>query len=630
MRRLIAIVLPAAAVAWGGGGACGGGGGTAVATDPGADPWADLPASHDAADPGGPADVAAPDDGPVADTPAPDPIADPPSDPAPDHAPDPQPDSQPDPEPDPQPDPASDPAPEAGPPPGCDRAGLDVTSLLIDGIDNREEVAPGKIVTLLTIFRVSAPAGCPGCRVQVLFGVEGEAVGCIDAGAPAACPGATDDAGGITFAAPSVPGTWNVIAYAALAATCGDAYDAFDADPDGRTVVGVLTVTGECAPGQCPGDECPGAECGDIGMECDTWGDGCGRPLSCGPCLFGGSCSAWGRCTGPCQEGLFEVSQPSLNWGGAVASSKPGAPVQVQFEARVGNPDSCVGCARQVVVAIDGKPGPCVEVGAPGKCPDAVAPGVVASVTAPSVPGTFAVEAAATSAPGGCADAPAAIPSAPRVVVGTVKVHGGCDPGTCADASRECGPLDDGCGFELECGTCKPGDLCGPAGACGCSDWDPAEPNGSPGAAFDLGEADDHDDTSLRETDGSLRAGDADWYRLHALDVAFAFLDPYVRVEPVLPVPYRLEVAYVCGGVSGLPAPHEDATCTAAADVDLTAVAGAGAVVKGYRCDSEGGPLVVSIDPGCPGMDGSGDLFVGVTSLAADGACSAYRLTLRL
>ena len=38
---------------------------------------------------------------------------------------------------------------------------------------------------------------------------------------------------------------------------------------------------------------------------------------------------------------------------------------------------------------------------------------------------------------------------------------GGCTPATCAELSAECGPMPDGCGGVLECGSCGDGEYCG-------------------------------------------------------------------------------------------------------------------------------------------------------------------------
>jgi len=46
-----------------------------------------------------------------------------------------------------------------------------------------------------------------------------------------------------------------------------------------------------------------------------------------------------------------------------------------------------------------------------------------------------------------------------------------CTPIACSDVSRNCGPLDDGCGHMLDCGSCTAPATCGgmgTAGVCGC------------------------------------------------------------------------------------------------------------------------------------------------------------------
>jgi len=213
-------------------------------------------------------------------------------------------------------------------------------------------------------------------------------------------------------------------------------------------------------------------------------------------------------------------------------------------------------------------------------------------------------------------------------------VHAGCDPHDCAGLGLACGPGDDGCGADIDCGACGAGDLCYPAGQCGCTGADAHEPDGTPAAAWYAGQIDDKDSTSQREWPLSLAPGDADWVRVDALDAAMAFIDPFVRVTPGLPVPFRLEVAYACNdGATAVLTTHPEATCTAQAGIDLGDADGAAGVHPGYACESTGGPLLVSFGPKC-GLtaDDSGRVYIGVTSLAAagTGACSAYAIGFRL
>ena len=57
-----------------------------------------------------------------------------------------------------------------------------------------------------------------------------------------------------------------------------------------------------------------------------------------------------------------------------------------------------------------------------------------------------------------------------------------CVPTTCAAAGRVCGPLADGCGMTLSCGTCATGQVCNPAGQCvqDCPVCPPVPPGGFP------------------------------------------------------------------------------------------------------------------------------------------------------
>lgn len=72
----------------------------------------------------------------------------------------------------------------------------------------------------------------------------------------------------------------------------------------------------------------------------------------------------------------------------------------------------------------------------------------------------------------------------------------GCAPTTsCAAAGYECGPLDDGCGNTLECGACMGTSWCGGAGVanqCGCTPSGIAGPNAAEDGASVEGTADDY------------------------------------------------------------------------------------------------------------------------------------------
>lgn len=515
-------------------------------------------------------------------------------------------------------------APDDAGPPGCEER-LTFRSLMLDGIDNREDVTPGKAVTAVAMFRISNPPDCAGCRRQVVLGVEDRPDGCVDAGVPATCPQVSEGAGGLVLQAPAVPGTWNVTAYDAAAEACGTAMDAFLMDPAGRVAVGVLTVAGECGPGQCPPPGCLARSCDDLGKECGSWGDGCGRPQDCGTCPGGWTCSPWGRCEGPCEDGVLQPGIIRLNGGGAVASSPPGAAVDAHIEMLIGGPDDCVDCPARVVLAVGGEAVWCREAGLLPACPDAIEVVYEGTFTAPFSPGEHAVELAMAAGPGDCADGGAGVlaQASKRVKVGSLVVHAGCQPLPCPQLGRECGPADDGCGAAIECGACDAGLLCTAGGQCGCEDADPCEPNEEPVSAFDLGQTTDSDAASARVLTGALAAGEADWFVLAVEDKAMALVDPWVRVAPGLPVPFRLAVAWVCAD-GGTAAIDPAATCGPAAKVDL----GALGEHPGMTCESTGHPVEVSFGPSCTLADDSGTVYIGVE--ASGGGCSAYELSLHM
>jgi hypothetical protein len=64
---------------------------------------------------------------------------------------------------------------------------------------------------------------------------------------------------------------------------------------------------------------------------------------------------------------------------------------------------------------------------------------------------------AATNMPEGSTELPDAAASAPDAMIGT----GPCTRTTCAASGFNCGMVGDGCGAMLDCGSCKPDQVCG-------------------------------------------------------------------------------------------------------------------------------------------------------------------------
>ncbi len=463
-------------------------------------------------------------------------------------------------------------------------------------------------------YRLAAGTWCPACARQVVLGSGPVALACEETGKAAQCPNTTWSATGGIFTAPPVPGTYLLRAALIAEADCPSALAAFGQAPS--VPVGLLTVEGGCSPWSC---EAMDRECGD-------WGDGCGGFLHCGSCPEGFTCTAQGQCQSPCAEGIFQVSEVSINGSGTAASAAPGKNAPVSLSYAVGNPEDCADCPRFLVVGLEDAPGGCKELGTPPACPATAKGSFTTPVQAPAQAGSYGVYAITTGG-ADCADASAKYASSPyRKKLGTLHVTSGCQPKSCVAMGKDCGSWEDGCDFLLQCGSCAPGKLCDAMGQCYCTSADPYEPNNTPGAAYDLGDHTDKDGESKVTLNGAVH-GEADWFRMGATDVQWAYMEPYVHLVPGLPQKFEVTVAYRC--LDGLfPGTYNEKVtdhCTLATDVSLP---GVGVAETAWICTSTAGEeVVLHFGPHCATMNDSGELYVGVSS---NGPCSSYELDLHL
>ncbi len=509
--------------------------------------------------------------------------------------------------------PGSDPGPDAPSP--CQDGIFAVTDLQLKGNGFAVQAAPGESVLVVASWRVGNPPDCPSCARQIVLGIEDEAAGCMAAGVPRTCPDATEGKGLMSLVAPQGPGTYTVYAASLPASQCSDAKAAYSQAR--KIAVGVLHVGAGCEAPACPETPCTPITCDAIAKTCGTWGDGCRHDLPCGDCPAGTACVLAGLCEGPCAAGILEPSDVHVGGSGPVASAEAGQDVPFTFDLAVGNRPDCEGCERLVLAGFNSA-AHCQSAGVVETCPAYDTLHVTGSVLAPLSPGAHTLWAVVPEVPAGTGcngDIGGLFASSPRrVAVATVQVHAGCAPVSCEAAGKDCGPSDDGCGFQVECGVCEAGDTCSAGGVCGCSADDPYEPNQTQGTAHDLGGHTDSDAESGMVLQASIQ-DEADWYRIHATDTSLAVLDPFVKVNVARTGPFHVVVAYTCAdGKSPALTVGEDSSC-----------APSGAA---FACDSDGSPVVVHFEPTCAGtLDDSGTLTFAVSS---SGYCSSYTVELHL
>ncbi|MBM4352461.1 MAG: hypothetical protein FJ109_01485 [Deltaproteobacteria bacterium] len=503
--------------------------------------------------------------------------------------------------------------------PDCQNGLFTVLQAQIGGPGTSTGAPPGGQVPVAAVFEAGGGAGCGGGVIQLVLGFPGEAAACFDLGALPVCPQSVQGSVGAFIEAPELVGEHVLFAQTLCEGDCAGASAAFE-QTGWKTVavqVGTVTVEASCLP----------TGCAALGKECGDWGDGCGGILHCGLCPEGTACTGQGKCDSPCKEGVFEITAAGIAGSGEVGSAPAGKATSAWIDWELGNPDGCPTCGRQVVLGIGEEPQFCVEVGVPAACPKTTAGNKTGTVIAPEKSGVHSVYALAAAA-GDCHKAKQQYAGHPdRKAVGTLYTLVGCTPKSCSEAGKSCGPKEDGCGNELDCGTCAPGLLCTAAGQCGCSGIDPYEPNDSPAQAFHVGDFTDKDVESMTHIEAAVE-GEEDWYSVGASDVQWAIMEPFVQVTLGLDQPFEVIVAYVC--LSGATPPDytlvDSQGCKQEADLGVK-LPGATGPASGFRCQGQDAPLFVQFGPECPGVDDSGTLYVAVKKT---GQCSAYELDLHL
>jgi hypothetical protein len=152
------------------------------------------------------------------------------------------------------------------------------------------------------------------------------------------------------------------------------------------------------------GAACTPRTCADIGANCGSVGDGCGALLDCGTCSAPFICGGGGTAS--------RCGNPYANDAGVVCT-----------------PKTCASAGANCGLIGDG-------CGGSLDCGTCLSPYICGGAGTPSVCGNpFASDA------------------------GVV-----CTPRTCASVGANCGPVGDGCGGLLDCGTCASPYLCGGGG----------------------------------------------------------------------------------------------------------------------------------------------------------------------
>jgi hypothetical protein len=195
---------------------------------------------------------------------------------------------------------------------------------------------------------------------------------------------------------------------------------------------------------------CTPSTCAQLGYDCGQQGDGCGGTLNCGACTAPDTCGGGGK-PGVC------------GYPDAGSCSPQTCAVQKINCGPAGD-----GCGNEIQCGTCKAPQTCGGGGTPGQCgfPD----------SGSCSPQTCAEQKIDCGPAGdGCGNEIQCGPCTSPQTCGGGGVPGqcgfpdggACQPETCSQQKITCGPAGDGCGNELQCGTCTPPQTCGGGGVSG-------------------------------------------------------------------------------------------------------------------------------------------------------------------
>jgi hypothetical protein len=199
-------------------------------------------------------------------------------------------------------------------------------------------VAPGTILKMQFIYKVSNPEGCPRCIDQVMVGLNDQYLGCLFSGIPRVCPAEKSGLVTIHLDAPSAPGLYNIYYCTAQDYNCKPAlYKAV-------TLVGSVTVQEVQQQKQTPPAQ------------------------SCSPDV-----------------------KLSLNGAGNKIAVAPGADVTMNYDFSLSAAARCSNCKYQVMAGLNSQYLDCIYNSTPTKCPGKSSGTITKTIKAPTVPGTYDV-----------------------------------------------------------------------------------------------------------------------------------------------------------------------------------------------------------------------------------------------
>jgi hypothetical protein len=286
--------------------------------------------------------------------------------------------------------------------------------------------------------------------------------------------------------------------------TCGPAGDGCGHQLDCGSCVAPQTCGGGGVAGQCGYPDAGGCQpisCAAQNITCGPAGDGCGHQLDCGSCVApqtcggGGvlgqcgypdaatcspsSCAAQNLNCGPTGDGCGHLLQCGTCTAPATCGGG-GTPGQCgQPDAGACQPLTCAqqnvgcgpagdGCGNQLDCGTCTLPATCGGGGVPSQCgyPDASACAPLSCADQAIGCGPAGDGCGGQIDCGSCPNGQACGGGGVAGQCGAPEA-GTCVPSTCEQQNINCGPTGDGCGNAIQCGTCTSGQTCGGGGTPG-------------------------------------------------------------------------------------------------------------------------------------------------------------------
>ena len=246
---------------------------------------------------------------------------------------------------------------------------------------------------------------------------------------------------------------------AAQGIACGPAGDGCGNQLNCGTCVSPQTCGGGGVPGQCgrpDGGTCQAQTCAAQNITCGPAGDGCGNQLSCGSCMAPQTCGG-GGVPGQCGYPDAATCAPTSCGAQGITCGPAGD--------GCGNLLACGTCVAPATCGGGGYPGQCGQPDA-GSCKPF-------TCTQQNVGCGPAGDGCGNQLNCGSCTPPATCGGGGVASQCGYPDASSCAPLTCAQQNLDCGPAGDGCGNQINCGTCPSGQACGGggvAGRCGAPD----------------------------------------------------------------------------------------------------------------------------------------------------------------